>query len=263
MIFQTRLKSGRVAKAALFGVVCAIGVAPIAEAASLRGSKTSLRKQNRVARDHNFSYLKNSAQVRKFVDNGYLVQVRSNSNFELAGVSFPYTRPQVDLFLNRLGSQYRSQCGERLVVTSLTRPKSRQPRNASPLSVHPTGMALDLRMPRNRRCRAWLEKTLLSLEKAGVLEATRERRPPHYHVALYPAQYVDYVTRITGKKPALRTGSKRSSSSNSSRASFYVVRKGDTLWDIAVENGTTVAKLKKRNGLKGNAIRPGQKLRLR
>lgn len=41
------------------------------------------------------------------------------------------------------------------------------------------------------------------------------------------------------------------------------VRKGDTLSAIAARNGTTVAKLKRLNGLKSNNIRAGRKLRVR
>ncbi len=41
------------------------------------------------------------------------------------------------------------------------------------------------------------------------------------------------------------------------------VRKGDTLSGIAHRNKTTVAKLRRLNGIKGNKIRPGQKLRVR
>jgi LysM repeat protein len=45
----------------------------------------------------------------------------------------------------------------------------------------------------------WLEKTLLSLEKQGVLDVTRERRPPHYHVALFPQPYTRYVASMAGR----------------------------------------------------------------
>lgn len=41
------------------------------------------------------------------------------------------------------------------------------------------------------------------------------------------------------------------------------VRQGDTLGAIAKRNGTTVAKIKKLNGLKSNVIRVGQKIRVR
>jgi membrane-bound lytic murein transglycosylase D len=41
------------------------------------------------------------------------------------------------------------------------------------------------------------------------------------------------------------------------------VRKGDSLSAIARRNGTTVAKLKKLNGIKGSNIRAGQRIRVR
>ncbi|MCO7125628.1 LysM peptidoglycan-binding domain-containing protein [Sporolactobacillus shoreicorticis] len=39
--------------------------------------------------------------------------------------------------------------------------------------------------------------------------------------------------------------------------------KGDTLWDLAIKNKTTVAKLKKLNKLKSDIIYPGQILKLK
>ncbi|MGN0061228.1 MAG: transglycosylase SLT domain-containing protein [Alloprevotella sp.] len=56
---------------------------------------------------------------------------------------------------------------------------------------------------------------------------------------------------------------KRGSSSSRSRARTVTVRKGDTLGAIARRNGTTVAKLKRLNGLKGTNIRAGRKIRVR
>ena len=109
----------------------------------------------------------------------------------------PYARPAVKLFIERLGAQYFAATGERLVVTSLTRPISRQPRNASALSVHPAGMAVDLRIPKNLSHRFWLEATLLSLEDEVVLDVTKERNPAHYHIAVFPRQYEAYVTKLT------------------------------------------------------------------
>jgi len=54
-------------------------------------------------------------------------------------------------------------------------------------------MAVDLRVPKNKASRQWLERTLLSLEEEGVLDVTREYRPPHYHVAVFPAAFGEYV----------------------------------------------------------------------
>ncbi len=101
-------------------------------------------------------------------------------------MSFSYARPEVKTFLEQLSCAYHAACGEPLVVTSLVRPISRQPWNASPISVHPTGMAVDLRRSDRHGCRQWLESTLLALEGEGMIEATRERWPPHYHVAVFP-----------------------------------------------------------------------------
>jgi len=162
----------------------------------LRGSRASVRRQHEVAQGLELTFLRTPAQVREFVRTDRLEHVSGNENYTMAKVAYPYARPAVKLFIERLAEQYRAFSGEKLVVTSLTRPKSRQPRNASPLSVHPTGIAVDLRIPKGARNRKWLEETLLSLERSGVLDATREKRPPHYHVAVFPERYEAYVERM-------------------------------------------------------------------
>ncbi|HEX2166812.1 MAG TPA: DUF5715 family protein [Longimicrobiales bacterium] len=186
------------ASTAAIAVVLVFSAASVAEAQTLRGSTSTMQRQNRIAQQHDYTFLKTSSQVRRFVSSGYLQRLNGNADYELARVSYPYARPAVRLFVERLASQYRDACGEKLVVTSLTRPIREQPRNASDLSVHPAGMAVDLRVSRKRSCVRWLENTLLSLEKQGVLDVTRERRPPHYHVALFPKPYTRYVTTIAG-----------------------------------------------------------------
>ena len=128
---------------------------------------------------------------------------------------------------------------------------NRQPRNASPRSVHPTGMALDLRVP-GPKCRGWLERVLLQLEGSGVLEVSLERRPPHYHVALFPQQYAAYVERIT----------RASTQQYVAGGGRYRVRAGDSLWEIARRHETTVTRLRSANNLNGSRIYPGQVLTL-
>lgn len=246
-------------------VLTVLAVLPLAmstEAAgqSLRGSPESLDRQNAQARAHNFTYLETPAQVRRFVEAGYLVPVRSTADMEvLRSVSFPYARPEVRLFLERLSTQYRAACGEQLVVTSLTRPLSNQPPNASVRSVHPTGMAVDLRRSANARCRSWLERTLMSLEGRGVIEAIVERRPPHYHVAVYPRPYAQYVARITGATPVLARAGDGGASVD---WTTHHVRPGETLSGIAARHGTSVTRLRTENNLQGNRILAGQRLRV-
>ena len=225
-------------------------------AQNLRGSKQALREAYGQALAHDFTFLKNSSHVSRFVELGLLVPLRGNADYAVhRGVSFKYARPEVKMFVERLSSQYRRACGEQLVVTSLTRPKSRQPHNSSELSVHPTGMAGDLRRSNSIACRRWLEDVLLDLENAEVLEASRERRPPHYHIALYPKPYARYVERVeVARKARLAAGAPED------RLLRYQVRNGDSLWAIARAHGTTVDRLKSVNKLRGTKIYAGQLL---
>lgn len=163
-------------------------------AQSLRGSRASIDRMYHQARLERFTFLETSANVRKFVSSGLLVRIAPNRNLAIHRVSFPYARPEVRTFVDRLGAQYRSACGERLVVTSAVRPASRQPYNSTARSVHPTGMAIDLRKPTKASCLRWLRTTLLSLEKSRVIEATEEHSPAHFHIAVFPTKYAQYVS---------------------------------------------------------------------
>ena len=155
MSLLVRDRSRRTATAAALVFIVAALLAGAAEAQSLRGSSASLDRQNRQANVHDFTRLRDRAHVQRFLDAGLLVRVHDGRDFWLKDVSFPVARPAVRLFIQRLANQYRAACGERLVVTSLTRPTANQPRNASRISVHPTGMAFDMRRSWSRRCRGW------------------------------------------------------------------------------------------------------------
>jgi LysM repeat protein len=239
---------------------------PAVEAQSLLGSRLSMLRQSRAAQLHGYTYLQTAGEVEEFARKGLLVRVRRTSSLRLAGPSFPYARPEVETFLERLSEQYRGACGEPLYVTSLTRPLNRQPRNASHLSVHPTGMAVDLRRSRRASCRKFLEKTLVHLEDRNVLEATRENRPPHYHVSLFPDAYTRYLAgRGVGETQVAKAKTKAGARSGSAKASSaavkrYKIARGDSLWAIARRHGVSVAQLRRANGNLSSprALRPGQ-----
>ena len=234
-------------------LVLALFAAGPAAAQSLRGSRASLDQQNRQAERHDFTYLRGRQDLRRMVGAGLLVPIDGGSHYRLNDVSFDVARPEVRLFVERLSAQYHRACGEPLIVTSLTRPRSYQPSNASARSVHPTGMALDLRVPQQASCRKWLESTLLHLEGQRVLDATKERSPAHYHVALFPDAYVAYVA----------SAGRRSTPAATSRAvakPAHTVRPGETLWRIAQQYDTTPAAIKRANDLPTAAIRAGQSL---
>jgi len=217
------------------------------EAQSLRVSRASMDLQNQQASLHGFTFARTSDDVQNLIDSGALVAVRGNRYFEVKeGVTFPYARREVRDFVANLGQHYYEACGEQLVVTSLTRARNRQPRNASKRSVHPTGMAMDLRRSWDRRCRSWIEMTLLTLEVNGILDAMLESRPPHYHVALFPAAWKNRGAEILDR----------------GEPTHYQVSRGDTLWKIAKRHNTDVYSVKKINGLRSDSIYIGQVLRL-
>jgi hypothetical protein len=259
----------------ILGVVLSHGAlsSPV-EAQSLRGSRASMDRQNGIARQHDYTYIDTPQRVGYFAEQGWLVPVTATPDFTLHAVSFPFARPEVELFLRRLGAQYRRACGEQLVVTSLTRPATRQPHNASARSVHPTGMAVDLRYSWNRTCRRWLENVLTSLERQGLLEATLERSPRHYHVALFPTQYSTYVETLAASQVASASeatpsvavvsvataSASTTSEATTSGTTAYQVRSGDSLWTIARRHGTTVDDLRDVNGIRGSHIVVGQLL---
>ncbi len=85
-----------------------------------------------------------------------------------------------------------------------------------------------------------------------------------------PNYSIGRTSTSSSRKSYSRSKSKRSSrkSSRSNRRrrssnKSVTVRGGDTLSEIAARNNTTVKKLKKLNGLKGNNIRKGKKIRVR
>jgi hypothetical protein len=231
-----------------------LALGPTASAQSLRGSVSSLDQQNRQALRHDFTYLTRRQDVARFVGAGLLVPVEGNAHYKLTDVSFRVARPEVRLFVERLAAQYYGICGTRLVVTSLTRPKTYQPSNASARSVHPTGMAIDLRVPTTVSCRRWLESTLLALEGSRVLDVTLERNPPHFHVALFPEPYLAHVATISGRKTAARLPSPERTRGS------HTVRRGETLWRIAQTYETTPSAIRRANGLPTTTVRTGQRL---
>lgn len=183
------------------GVVMSAAAKP---SATMRGSPASMQRQYDVAVGEDFTFAETPAAVNDLVSKERLVRLPGGANYALAKVSHPYARPEVKTFVENLSAEYRRACGEQLVVTSLTRPRAQQPGNAHKLSVHPAGMAVDFRISRNSKCRKWFESALLGLEEKDLLDATRERNPPHYHVAVFTDAYRAYAAR---QKPVERPAS--------------------------------------------------------
>ncbi len=162
------------------------------EAQSLRGSERSVHFAYAYARHHDLQLYRSAHEIRRAVQEGELARLGGSPHYTLHRVSYPYATPTTRTFVERLSSQYYIACGEPLTITSAVRPTRRQPLNSSPLSVHPAGIAIDLHRP-SGACLRWLRHTLLALESEGVIDATEERHPAHFHVIVFGAPYRQYL----------------------------------------------------------------------
>jgi nucleoid-associated protein YgaU len=219
----------------------------VVAAQSLAGSTSSINRMYRQAKAEGFSFFETGASLRRAVNAGALVRLDvDDRDVELHEIGYPYVRPATLTFVRRLGAQYHEACDESLVITSAARPSTRQPPNSTARSVHPTGMAIDLRRPRDPECLSWLRDALLGLERKGLIEATEEHSPAHFHVAVFATPYARYVV----------------SRARSEAVATYVVRAGDTLSEIAREHEVTLKALVRANGLDEDTIVPGQELKI-
>ena len=84
--------------------------------------------------------------------------------------------------------------------------------------------------------------------------------------ALFTRRSLVEVDNTTNTSSVRKSATKRKSSSRRrrrSRVKRVTIRQGDTLSEIAERNHTTVKKLRQLNGIRGNNIRAGKKIRVR
>jgi hypothetical protein len=235
--------------------------------ASLRGSKLSLDRQQEAAKRAHLKLHKTRREVMRSVKRGDLIRVRSNRYLQLANVSYPYAHPKLHKLLNQLSKLYYRHCKTPLVITSLTRPIHEQPRNASRRSVHPAGIAADLRVP-PYVCRKWLRARLTNWESQGLIEATRERRPPHFHIVAMPHKLSAHkLVKLSESSPSKKIRSRSKKRKIKHRKSHrrrsyqsYRVRRGDSIWKLARKWHVSETSIKRLNHLKTSRIDYGQTL---
>jgi LysM repeat protein len=124
------------------------------------------------------------------------------------------------------------------------------------------------------------------LESRGILEATKERFPAHYHVALFPEAFSNYLLAIGGGRelppiqvaglsgppvdsiaesapsPRSVSAGNAPSTRTASRSAIYRVRRGETLSRIASRYGMSADSLRRANGLRSSRLISGQRLRI-
>lgn len=158
-----------------------------APAQTLRGSTASVDRAYNAAVARGLHFHRTRITIERGARRGQYVRLTNTSSYQLRGVSVPYLLPTTRSVLADLAARYRRQCGERLVVTSGMRLTISRLINSTAKSVHPAGLAFDLRAPRGR-CRRWIRAELLSMERRGLIDATEERFPPPLHVVVYRAE---------------------------------------------------------------------------
>ena len=249
---------------------------------------------------NDLQFFSTSKGIYESVRDGELVLLPITMDLTLDKVAYPFVLPRTRDAVNVFAKLYHQTCGERLVVTSGARPRTEQPRNASPQSVHPTGMAVDFRKPAEP-CLSFMRKELLALEQQGILEATEEKHPVHFHVAVLQRGKFAPVNAAVASATAtvapssvmaaVATGSSTTapvvttvaaatapliadSAAGSieptpaaktpakTSAKTYTVKKGDTLSEIAKRFGLSITRLKSLNAIHGSVIQPGKKLRV-
>ena len=245
------------------------------EPAALHGSKESVEKMYSFAVSHRMPFYLTPTNVDKAIADGRLVALTGDSTYELTrGVGFSYSTREAKQFVLAFAPQYLAACGVPLTVTSAARPMSRQPHNANPHSVHPTGIAVDIRRPPPGPCLTWVRGALADLEARGVIEATEEHHPIHLHVAvlaqpgskvLLPNLVRTVVARQAPVVPpttVVASAGEVNLAAGPAKPRTYVVRQGDTFWDIANRTGVKMDDLKRANSQASSTLRPGTTLAL-
>lgn len=173
---------------ALLPIALLAAAASVAGAQTLLGSHAAVERAYLYAKRRGLEFNATKVDVRRGVRDGDYVRLAGNQHFRLKGVAMPYVRPSTQAYVVDLADRHEAVCHTPMVVTSAIRPEAQQRRlaNGVALSVHPTGMAVDLRVPRGR-CRTWLRRELLADERAGLIDATEERHPAHLHVIVFRA----------------------------------------------------------------------------
>ena len=264
--------------------------------AALKGSRASVEKMYDFATRNRYPFYLTPTNLEQAIAQGRLVELPGDSTYEISrGVQENYATREAKQFVTQFAPQYLHACGVPLTVTSAARAMSRQPHNANPHSVHPAGIAVDFRRPPSGPCLTWMRNALSDLESKGIIEATEERHPVHLHVAVLaaPGARVALPNLVLGMVAAARvpavaiaaaavpqqshlatadiaasvtktsTSAASTSVSVTKTPSTYLVRQGDTLYDIAQRTGVSIRALAEANhrSLRG-VLKPGTTLRL-
>jgi len=96
-----------------------------------------------------------------------------------------------------------------------------------------------------------------------IYQRSRKKYSPINNVVLPPGKFSVLIPKeCTPEKTQLAAIEKQFQNKNAGFFTHHIVKSGDSLYKIAKKYKTTISKIKALNGLRGDIIRPGQKLKL-
>jgi Family of unknown function (DUF5715) len=196
-------------------VLCMLMVSSLLANASLRGSKSSLKKQNEEADRENLTRIENDGQLERFKRLGLLVKLPENQFVRIDPRLEPkwrWCRRPAAAFLRDLGREYFKQFHEQLQINSAVRTVEYQRQlrksngNATAAdgedrSSHLTGATIDLaKKNMSSDEKKWMRKKLLDFKARDLIEPIEERKQACFHVMVFKSYHGGTVLPQTPRK---------------------------------------------------------------
>lgn len=113
-----------------------------------------------------------NADYAALVKNGTFVCLEDGPYLEVIA-KLNCVRPETAQFVETMAHDYTSAACGRLVITEASRLTTVKPRGSSPDTVHPFGMAVDIRLLRiEPRCADWIRTYVLEKEALKLIDGT-------------------------------------------------------------------------------------------
>lgn len=156
---------------------------PAAEVSLVGGCQTSSLQQHSYALKQNLTFVTSAAEYQTLIAQGHFVRLKGPHLQVLA--KRPYALPSTVSFMQEMSAAYQATgCGQ-VVVKDAVRLMSERPPNGSWYSVHPAGMAIDIRIRYIApECADWLRMYVRQKEAAGAVDGTHELHPEHLHIVV-------------------------------------------------------------------------------
>ena len=168
------------------------------------GLITTSQQQYEYAQSHGLT-IANSRNFPELVSSGSLQRLEGPNLRIKSGGVVPYVLPQTKYFILGLAFDYgQAGCGDLVITDALRFSDGNMPSAASSFSVHPRGMAVDVRTNGiTEYCKKWLNDYLTVRENRMSVDVTYEQWKtvrgrkvpnPHYHLVVPLAPVIPPVS---------------------------------------------------------------------